>query len=88
MKRMNLLLDTHVLLRWLADEPTLGDRARGAIADARNEVWVSAGSAWEVAIKSFSGGYIFPVQWQRSCRPHGPTTISPRCRFPSITRCA
>ncbi len=57
---MNLLLDTHILLRWLADEPSLGDRARGAIADARNGVWVSAASAWEVAIKSSLGRLHLP----------------------------
>jgi PIN domain nuclease of toxin-antitoxin system len=57
---MNLLLDTHILVRWLADEPSLGDRARGAIADARNCVWVSAASAWEVAIKSSLGRLHLP----------------------------
>ena len=43
---MNLLLHTHILLWWLGDAASLGDRARGAIADARNGVWVSAASGW------------------------------------------
>jgi PIN domain nuclease of toxin-antitoxin system len=45
-----LLLDTHVVLWWLADDRRLGDAAREAIlaAPAAN---VSAASTWEVAIK-------------------------------------
>lgn len=57
---MNLLLDTHIALWWLADDPALGNRARDAIADARNGVWVSAASAWEVAIKAALGRLQLP----------------------------
>lgn len=57
---MNLLLDTHVLLWWLADDARLGERARSAIADARNRAWVSAASAWELAIKSALGRLDLP----------------------------
>src|SRR5512132_1385915 len=52
---MNLLLDTHVLLWWLADDPCLGEDARAAIADPGNGIWVSAASAWEIAIKKALG---------------------------------
>jgi PIN domain nuclease of toxin-antitoxin system len=52
---MNLLLDTQVLLWWLADDRRLRDPARGAIADGANLVAVSAASAWEVAIKAALG---------------------------------
>jgi len=38
---MNLLLDTHVLLWWLDDNPTLSKRARSAIADGKNLVFLS-----------------------------------------------
>ncbi len=48
---MQLLLDTHALLWWLADDPQLGAAARGAIAIKANVVWVSAASAWEIATK-------------------------------------
>lgn len=51
---MNLLLDTHALLRWLADT-RLGDDARSAIADPHNHVVVSAVSLWEIAIKRAHG---------------------------------
>ena len=46
-----LLLDTHVLLWWLMDDARLSASARRSIADGRNEVYVSAASGWEIAIK-------------------------------------
>ena len=57
---MNLLLDTHVLLWWLADDPGLSERQRSAIADPANVVYVSAASAWEIAIKKALGKLIAP----------------------------
>lgn len=48
---MNLLLDTHTLI-WVFDaNPTLSAAAREAIGDGANEVYVSAVTAWEIAIK-------------------------------------
>ena len=52
---MTLLLDTHVFLWWLDDNPRLGPKSRAAIADPDNTVWVSATSAWEIAIKTGLG---------------------------------
>ena len=52
---MKLLLDTHVLLWWLADHPSLPDEARTAIAEPGNEVLVSAATVWEIAIKQETG---------------------------------
>ena len=57
---MNLLLDTHVLLWWLADDPGLSEKQRSAIADPANVVYVSAASAWEIAIKKALGKLIAP----------------------------
>lgn len=51
---MRLLLDTHALLWWLADEG-LAAQAREAIADPANLVVVSAASAWEISIKKALG---------------------------------
>jgi len=48
---MNLLLDTHVLLWWLNDDPTLSEKSFAAIADGKNLVFVSAVSIWEIRIK-------------------------------------
>lgn len=52
---MRLLLDTHTFLWWLGDDPKLGPHARAAIGDDRNAVFVSAASAWEIAVKRRSG---------------------------------
>ena len=51
---MNLLLDTHALLWWLADEE-LSDPARQAIEAPENLVAVSAASVWEISIKRALG---------------------------------
>ncbi len=48
---MKLLLDTHALLWWLADDAQLGPKARGLIADPGNTILVSHASLWEIAIK-------------------------------------
>jgi PIN domain nuclease of toxin-antitoxin system len=50
---VNLLLDTHVLI-WWDEGRRLAAEARRAIADA-DSVYVSAASAWEVAIKTGLG---------------------------------
>ena len=50
-----LLLDTHVLLRALADDADLAPATRSAITDSANEVFVSAASVWEIAIKRALG---------------------------------
>ncbi|HUY63123.1 MAG TPA: type II toxin-antitoxin system VapC family toxin [Acidimicrobiales bacterium] len=52
---MSLLLDTHILLWWLSDDPLLPTAARQAIASSDNEVLVSAATAWEIAIKRTAG---------------------------------
>jgi PIN domain nuclease of toxin-antitoxin system len=52
---MRVLLDTHVLLWWLSGEEALSAAARSAIADADNETFVSAASAWEISIKYKQG---------------------------------
>ena len=51
---MNLLLDTHILLWWLADSPRLSKRARRAIEES-GAVFVSAVSAWEIELKRTRG---------------------------------
>lgn len=58
MKR--LLLDTHVLLWLLDDNPRLGTAARHRIATSPS-VLVSAASTWEIAIKSSLGKLSVPT---------------------------
>lgn len=52
---MNILLDTHVLLWWLADDPQLSKPARQLIQSTDNLIAVSAASAWEISIKRALG---------------------------------
>jgi PIN domain nuclease of toxin-antitoxin system len=52
---MTLLLDTHALLWWLADDPALTLGARTAIRAAGHLVFVSAATAWEISIKQALG---------------------------------
>jgi len=49
------LLDTHVLLWWLADDPSLGEEARVVISDPGSSVFVSVATVWEVSIKQALG---------------------------------
>jgi PIN domain nuclease of toxin-antitoxin system len=46
-----LLLDTHVWLWWLEGSDRIGPQTRAAIGRPDAPVWVSAASAWEIAIK-------------------------------------
>ena len=48
---MRFLLDTHTLLWCFNDSPSLTPQARNLIEDGRNEILVSAASAWEIATK-------------------------------------
>lgn len=50
-----LLLDTHTVLWALAEPERLSEPTRSAIEDARNEVFVSVVSGWEIAIKRAHG---------------------------------
>lgn len=52
---MSYLLDTHTLLWWLDNNPTLSASAREAIANPKNLIVVSAVSAWEISIKKAIG---------------------------------
>ncbi len=59
---MRLLLDTHALIWALADPDRLPRPVRSAIESPRNLVFVSAASAWEIAIKSALGKIDFPLE--------------------------
>lgn len=67
---MRLLLDTHALLWWLADEG-LSAQARDAIADPANFVAVSAASAWEISIKKALGKLVAPDDLEQQVKAGG-----------------
>ena len=52
---LRLLLDTHVLVWALGNDPRLGLAARDAITDPNNDSYVSAATVWEIAIKRALG---------------------------------
>ena len=52
---MKILLDTHILLWWLADDQRLPSHAAATIQDPDTEVAVSAATAWEISIKQAAG---------------------------------
>lgn len=59
---MNLLLDTHVVLWALGQSERLNSKALSALRDRANTVYVSAASAWEIAIKYALGKLSLPMQ--------------------------
>lgn len=57
---MRALLDTHTFLWWNLDAPQLSADAREFIARGDNEIFLSAASAWEIAIKAARGRLALP----------------------------
>ena len=56
-----ILLDTHVWL-WFNGEPErLSDQARRAFVDPENDLFLSAASTWEIAIKHAAGRLELPA---------------------------
>ncbi len=57
---MRAILDTHTFLWWNINDPMLSHVARDFIADGNNQVYLSAASAWEIAIKCALGRLVLP----------------------------
>lgn len=57
---MKLLLDTCAFLWVLADARELSPRARQLVRDPANDVYLSAASAWEIAVKHGLGRLPLP----------------------------
>ncbi len=66
----SLLLDTHVLLWALSDDPSLSISAREAIVDGRHRVLVSPVSAWEITIKKALGKLRAPDDLEAQLERH------------------
>ncbi len=52
---MKVLLDTHAILWWLANDRRLGGRACEIIENPANDIIVSAVSLWEIVVKARVG---------------------------------
>jgi len=61
---MKALLDTHTFLWWIVNDPQLSPRARQIMEDADTELFLSAVSGWEIAIKSRLGKLKLPADLQ------------------------
>ncbi len=48
---MSYLIDTHILLWWLFDDPKLDTNCRDIIREKDHRIIVSSASAWEIATK-------------------------------------
>ena len=62
---MRVLLDTHAFLWWITDDASLSPRAREIIGDGNNVLFLSAASAWEIAIKVGLGRLALPGRLER-----------------------
>ena len=49
---MRYLLDTHTFLWWATDDLALPETVQAIVADTANDIFFSAVSAWEIAIKT------------------------------------
>ena len=58
---MKLLLDTHTLLWFLANDSRLSQKAKSAIEDTTNERWLSPISLLEIAVKVRIGKLPLPA---------------------------
>lgn len=59
---MKALLDTHVFLWWITDAPQLPSHVRQLISNGENELFLSAASCWEIAIKAGLGKITLPAR--------------------------
>jgi PIN domain nuclease of toxin-antitoxin system len=71
---MSLLLDTHVVLWWLADAPSLSDEIKARL-DQDPDVCVSPATIWEVTIKQAIGRIKEPADLPERIRDSGFTEL-------------
>lgn len=61
---MNLLLDTHAFLWFVWGHKNLSGTAQALIADPINQVFFSAASHWEIAIKTSTGKLVLKAPFK------------------------
>jgi PIN domain nuclease of toxin-antitoxin system len=52
---MNLLIDTHILIWYIAGHPNLNQTMIALLEDTENNLFISVASLWEIAIKVGKG---------------------------------
>ena len=67
---MRLLLDTHIVLWWLVDDPSLPEEVN-SLLDHEPDVLVSVASLWEIGIKQSLGKIVAPDDLPERVRDSG-----------------
>jgi len=67
---VSLLLDTHIVLWWLTDDPTLSDDIKAEL-DHEPDVYISPATVWEVTIKQAIGRLKEPADLPERIRDSG-----------------
>lgn len=57
---MKALLDTHAFLWWITDNPQLSSTVKYILSNRSNQIFFSAASGWEIAIKAQVGKLDLP----------------------------
>jgi PIN domain nuclease of toxin-antitoxin system len=65
---VRILLDTHVFLWAITDDPHLSERVRRIFVDSESTVLLSAASVWEIIVKAQAGKLPFPKPAARYLR--------------------
>lgn len=83
---MNLLLDTHIILWWLSNDPSLSENHRKMISDSNNVCFISAASIWEISIKTALGKLVIPCNYIDELRSEGFKELSITWRHSRLIR--
>lgn len=77
---MRLLVDAHAVI-WAVDDPSkLGPQAATALQDQGNDLLLSAGAIWEIAIKVGLGKLTLSMSYRHSQRQSAARQPPPRGR--------
>ena len=68
---MRLLLDTHILLWWLNDDPALSHTASELIQEPENVIFISAVSMWEIWLKFSLDKLRLPEDFEQKLEQEG-----------------
>ncbi|MFC5993581.1 type II toxin-antitoxin system VapC family toxin [Pseudonocardia hispaniensis] len=83
---MRLLVDSHVLLWWLEGSPRLSPVAIEAMANGANELFLSAATVWELAIKQSVGKLRLDVDLRAHAEDQGFTELPVTGAHASVVR--
>ena len=73
---MRYLLDTHIILWWLYDDPKLPGRHAQIISEAGNHIIVSVASLWEIEIKKAVGKLVVDSDYIEAIKSNGIELLS------------